>query len=140
MDDPFVIAVDEWIAKVRDRADRITRAIAEDCLARVKDLTPVKTGYLRANWAIVEGNAGAALAGAREGDSLAVILSLKSGVTWTLYNPVVYAARIENGFVGEDSLGRHYDQKGAHMLQQTITEFPSIAAAATARVLAEERR
>jgi hypothetical protein len=42
--------------------------------------------------------------------------------------------RVEFGFVGTDSLGRHYNQRGVGMLQQTLAEMPSIAVNAAARV------
>lgn len=136
MDDPFLVSVDAFIAKAKARNELVLRAIAEDVLFRIKQLTPVRTGYLRSNWTIVRGQATVELSGDREQASLAVILQLRAGDTFTILNPVVYCARVEAGFTGEDSLGRHYDQKGAHMMQQTITELPQIAAAAIARVVA----
>ncbi len=134
MDDPLLVAVDAWIEKARDRQDRVLRAIAEDCLARVKELTPVKTGYLRANWVLMKGGSAEAIAGARAEDSVAVVLTLKAGDAFTIANPVVYARRIEFGFVGTDARGRTYDQPGSHMMQQVITELPQISAAAAARI------
>ncbi len=134
LDDPFIVAIDDFVARAQSRSDLIVREVAADCLARVKELTPVRTGYLRANWLIVPGNDPAAIAGARNDGSLAAIMQLHAGVAFTLVNVTIYAQRIENGFVAEDSLGRSYDQKGAHMLQQTITELPQIVAAVIARV------
>lgn len=133
-DDPFIASLDSFVAHARDRSDRVVRAIAEDCLARVKELTPVRTGYLRANWAIVIGNDPAAIMGARNDGSLQALLKIHAGVVFTLTNVTVYSRRVEEGFVGNDSAGRHYDQQGAHMLQQTITELPQIVAGAIARV------
>lgn len=136
MEDPFVLSVDAWIAKAQDRMDRVQRAIAEDLLARLKELTPVKTGYLRANWTLIKGGQAQGLADGRAEDSLVVIMQLKAGDPFVIFNPVVYARRIEEGFVGKDALGRAYNQQGAHMMQQVITEFPQIADKAVARVAA----
>ena len=132
--DPFLVQIDDFITRARDRADAIVRATAEEALARVKQLTPVDTGYLRANWCIVRGTDAVPLSGDREQLSIQAVLQLKAGDTWSLINPTVYAARIEFGFVGEDKLGRHYDQGGAHMMQQTITEMPQLVARAIERV------
>lgn len=140
MDDPFLVSIDAFIARAKDRQDRVVRAIAEDSLARVKELTPVKTGYLRANWTIVLGADARAIEGARAGDSAAVILQLKAGDFFTLVNPTIYARRIEFGFVGRDKSGREYDVKGTGMMQQVITEMPQIAQAAIARIAAEPNR
>lgn len=137
MDDPFLVSIDEWVAKAKGRADLVVRAIAEDCLARVKELTPVKTGYLRANWVLMKGGQAQAIAGDRQEESLAVIAQLRAGDQFVISNPVIYARRIEYGFAAKDSLGRTYDQQGAHMMQQVITEFPQIAARAAQRVMTQ---
>jgi len=63
-----------------------------------------------------------------------VIARAELGDTITIINPVVYARRVEYGYVGEDSLGRHYNQQGRHMVGQTIAEMPQIAANAIARI------
>lgn len=139
MEDPFIAQINAFLDKAQARQDAIVRAVAEDCLARVKELTPVKTGYLRANWAITLGNDPAPIEGPRNDGSLSAIAQIHAGVSFTVTNATVYARRIEEGFVGEDSLGRHYDQKGAHMLQQTITELPQIIARAVERVNREMR-
>lgn len=137
--DPFVVAIDDWVAKVRDRQDRIIQLAAQMALERIKQLTPVKTGYLRANWTVVRGSAAEALMGAapRPEESQATILRLHAGDEFTLLNATVYAARINYGFVGTNSLGRHYEQSGAHMVEKVVTELPDIFEKAAARIAAE---
>lgn len=126
--------VSRWVQRAGERADAALRAIATDTVARVQELTPVDTGFLRSNWtAIKQGDEepvagrapppGVALADAHVGDVIVIL------------NPTVYARRIEYGFVGEDKLGRHYNQTGRHMVGQTITEMPMIAERAVQRVL-----
>jgi hypothetical protein len=132
--DPFNVSVKKWIALAGSRADEAFLATCLDAVDRVKQLTPVKTGYLRANWTAV-----------REGDQMPVagsetpaetaLAGLKWGETVYIVNPVVYARRIEYGFVGEDSAGRHYNQAGRGMLQQTVQELPQIAEQAVLRII-----
>ena len=132
--DPLLLAVDRFVQGARGRMDLLVQTIAQDALARVKELTPVRTGNLRAQWTIVTGSNSLELSGGRSESSAQAVLQLRAGDWFTIMNPAVYAARIEYGFVGTDSLGRHYDQKGAGMMTQTISELPKIALAAIARV------
>lgn len=132
--DPFMLDIDAWIASVSRRSDKLVQAIAEEALARIKELTPVKTGLLRASWTVVKGQAALGIEGARADDSLAVIAQLHGGDVFAIVNPVVYARRVNYGFVGQDSLGRTYDQKGVHMIEQLQTEMPQIVEKAIARV------
>lgn len=37
-----------------------------------------------------------------------------------------YARRVNNGFVGADSLGRVYNQSGAHFVEGAIAEWPNL--------------
>jgi hypothetical protein len=130
----FTSDVSKWCNEAKGLASDVFQAIAFDAVMRVQELTPVKTGFLRSNWtAIRKGDAepvagrvsppGVAIADAEVGDVILII------------NPVAYARRIEFGFVGEDSLGRYYNQQGRHMMTQTMTEMPEIAEKAKQRVL-----
>ena len=132
--EPFVVAVGQFVDLARERALQAYRATALDALARVRELTPVKTGYLRANWTIVLSGDPEPIAGQIQNDA-DVVARLQLSDQIILTNPAVYARRIEFGFVGEDSLGRVYHQKGVGMMQQTIAEMPQIAERATERVI-----
>lgn len=138
-DDPLIAALDQWIARAREKQDLVLQAIAQDALARVKELTPVRTGYLRANWTVVRGSMATQITttndeSLRDAESLKVTLTLQAGDQFSLINPVAYARRVEYGFVGTDSLGRHFDQKGAGMMTRTIAELPQIADRAVERI------
>lgn len=100
----FEVDIDRWIAGTKERLKNGKRAIAEGVLERVKEHTPVKTGRLRAAWALEQ-----------DGDD------------YRVSNNIEYAARVNFGFTGTDSLGRHYDQNGAHMVEQTLAEIDDIA-------------
>jgi hypothetical protein len=133
MADEFSVQVGQWVEKALGRATQAFQATAQDAVARVKELTPVKTGYLRANWTAIQGGDAVPVAGAVP-DPAEAIAALKIGDVVAIVNPVVYARRVEFGFVGQDSLGRHYNQAGAGMVQQTIIEVPEMAMQAVTRV------
>ena len=129
----FAADVSRWVDRRRAEADAVFRTIAMDTVNRIKELTPVDTGFLRSNWTAIRKGDAEPVAG-RVPPPEAAIAEARVGDTIVILNPTVYARRIEYGFVGEDSLGRHYNQQGAHMVQQTLNELPSIAGAAVARV------
>jgi hypothetical protein len=132
----FDVAVDRWVAKAKEAADLAFQTTVQDALARVKELTPVDTGYLRANWTVaLPGDVMPVAAWSQHPEE--VIAKLAAGDQVYIVNPVPYAMRIEFGYVGMDSKGRFYDQKGRGMMQQTIAEMPRIAEAATQRVRQE---
>jgi hypothetical protein len=132
----FSVDVARWVDKAKKRAEEAFQATAEAAVNRVKDLTPVRTGYLRANWTAIRDGDAEPTPGTVP-DPMTAIDQAPLGSTLVVLNPVVYARRVEYGFVGEDSLGRHYNQPGRHMTQQTVAEMPSIAAAAVQLVINE---
>ena len=54
---------------------------------------------------------------------------------WLGYQ-AIYARRLNYGFVGQDSLGRNYNQAGAHFVEGAIAEWPSIVASAISKIKA----
>lgn len=130
----FTVQVDEWVEKAGFLATQAFQATGLDAVNDVKTNTPVDTGFLRSNWTLLRNDDPMPIAG-RVPDPATVVAKLKLGDRLIIANPVVYAARVEFGFVGADSLGRTYNQKGRGMLQQTITHLPTIARRATARVM-----
>ncbi len=134
----FFVDVAQWVKRAHALADDAFRATVLDAVSRVKELTPVRTGYLRSNCSVVPGSDVETIVPGTTAPPEAVVAELKLGDAATIINPVVYAMRVEFGFVGTDSLGRHYDQKGAGMMQQTVHELPAIAQGATARVIADQ--
>lgn len=125
--------VSRWVNRQRERANAAFAAICTDAVNRVKELTPVDTGFLRSNWTAMRPGDTEPVAG-RVQDPMIVIASAQAGDTIVIVNPTAYARRIEYGFVGEDSRGRHYNQQGHHMVAQTIAELPTIAQRAVDRV------
>ncbi len=129
----FTTDVSAWCDRAAGRADALLRAIAFDMVSAVQDKTPVDTGFLRSNWTAMLPGDTEPVAG-RVASASAAIDRARVGMVIVIINPVAYARRIEYGFVGEDSLGRHYNQPGRHMVAQTIAEAPQIAQAALARL------
>lgn len=54
---------------------------------------------------------------------------------WIGYQ-AIYARRLNYGFVGEDSLGRNYNQAGAHFVEGAIAEWPNIVRMAVSKIKA----
>lgn len=116
--------------------------IAEQVIVR----SPFKTGFLMSSWfatldtPATEGIQGSAAGGAASGVATArisaTLLEYQLGQTIWLQNGTAYAARLEFGFVGEDSLGRTYNQAPRAWVRGVIDEAPAIATAAAARVAA----
>lgn len=134
----FSADVSSWVTKAKNNADLALQATAQDALETVKSKTPVKTGFLRANWTVLAPNDTMPIAGQEENSS-ETISKLRFGDNVIIVNPVVYAARIEYGFVGVDSLGRQYHEHPVGMMAQTIAELPDIAKRATERIMNENQ-
>jgi Bacteriophage HK97-gp10, putative tail-component len=134
MSDSFSLDVEKYVARARGLADAAFQATALDAINTVKSFTPVRTGFLRANWTVVKNNDEVPLPSRVQTPEL-VIASLRIGDRLLIVNPVVYARRVEFGFIGTDKRGRHYDQMGAGMMQRTMDLLPEIARKATERVM-----
>lgn len=68
------------------------------------------------------GDPGAAIAMAQLGDFIS--LGFQAG----------YARRVNFGFVGEDKLGRNYNQAGAHFIERAAGMWPSCVTRAAAEI------
>jgi len=55
-----------------------------------------------------------------------VTASLTTDQTVWLGYQAIYARRQNYGFVGEDSLGRTYNQEGAHFVEAAVAVWPTI--------------
>lgn len=130
----FSASVRKWVDQAKEKSEQVFQEIAFEAVNRVKELTPVDTGFLRANW--VDTLAEDAIEASPSPVVGLAIAQLEIGDIIYIVNPVRYARRIEYGFYGEDALGRTYNVEGRHMAEQTVTELPGIAQ----RVLLRSRR
>jgi hypothetical protein len=113
--------VSRWALRMGARADLFVQVLAMEVVNRVKELTPVRTGFLRSNWTVIRRGDAEPVAGS-ETEANRTLATVKAGDIVTVINPTTYARRIEYGFVGADSAGRIYHQQGRHMMTQTIAE------------------
>lgn len=119
----------------------VARIAIQDTAELTIDLTPVDTGFLVANWqpglnAPVLSEVDAYGNGYAASKEAMVVTEIKLGDTFYYTNNAVYARRINYGFVGADSLGRHYNQRGAHMIEQATAAWETNVEKAAAEMLA----
>jgi hypothetical protein len=65
-----------------------------------------------------------------------VAASMKAGDTATFTYTAAYARRVNSGFTGQDSLGRTYNQQGAHFVENAVDQWPALVAASVAKAKA----
>jgi hypothetical protein len=125
-------SIGEWADRVDGGLGALARVACQDMAEEVIDNTPVDTGFLVANWqpsleapdvSLLLGAYGNGYAESRLG---LVIAEIKAGDTFYFTNNAAYARRIEHGFVGKDSLGRYYNQRGRHMVVNALERWPLI--------------
>lgn len=137
----FAADVSRWVDKAKKRAEEAFRATAEDAITRVRELTPVRTGNLRANWQISTNGQIRPVEGAGDGGGIplsAMIGDVKLGQVIVILNPVSYARAVEYGRQVQLKEGGYKQTEGRFMLTRTIEELPAIAAAAAERVRRQE--
>ena len=132
-----------FIAELRNFAQRFPQKM--DALARqtcqqvsenvIKD-TPVDTGFLRSSWQPSIGQPESAKGSAgNEAQAQAqinlTIAQMRAGQVYYLTNNAVYAKRIEFGFVGQDSLGRNFNQQGRFMVTDNVKRWPVVVESVT---------
>lgn len=123
--------------KLREAVAETVQDLAEEIVTR----TPYEFGLLRGSWYVsldapAEGPAGtqAGPAGTLVASLVAHLPGFQLGHTLYFLNNAKYAARLEYGFTGEDSLGRSYSQPGRSFVRGTLAEAQQIAEAAAKRV------
>ena len=135
----FDVAVAQWAEKAKGKLNQFAAEFCQDISDEVITKTPVDTGYLRASWwASINAPGSGTVAGPKPqgGVSQAAIVAgtMKAGEVYYLMNGAAYARRIEYGFVGEDSLGRVYNQQPRAMVRNAVARAPVIAEAVIARL------
>lgn len=128
----FAVSVGAWASQTKARTRAVYRR-SIDMLAEQMTMTvanggrvPFQTGNLaRSLLASTKGMPDSA--GTQPG-IITANLELNQQV-WLGYQ-ANYARRVNNGFVGQDALGRTYNQQGAHFVEGAIAEWPNIVRAA----------
>lgn len=133
----FRLDVSQWIAGAKEKGRAVVIETIQDLNEAIVARTPVKTGFLRGSWfASIGAPPSAAGVAGRDPIAQAAIVAagIKPGDVYYMGNVAGYARRLEYGFVGEDSLGRTYDQAGRFWVRGVMNEASSIAMAAAQRV------
>jgi hypothetical protein len=94
---------------------------------------PVKSGNL-ARSVIVDTKPPQVIEGLATGNFSLGIASINPGDTIYIGWQAKYSRRVNNGFVGTDSLGRVYNQPGAGFAEATAAKWPAILAAQAAKM------
>ena len=136
----FSNSVNKWAKETEERISLVRAAGLKDFRDALLAATPIDTGNLRAS--LQTSPQGEIAAGPymeygsdyNTASSNAVIDSLaKDGRVSFVYR-APYARRLEYGFTGIDSLGRHYNQAGRYWIKSTSARFVSIMRAAATRL------
>ena len=94
---------------------------------------PVVSGEL-ARSVVVDNKPPQVIEGLATGDFSLGIAAIKPGVTVYIGWQKIYSRRVNNGFVGTDSLGRTYNQSGAGFAEATAAKWPVIVQAQAAKM------
>lgn len=133
----FSVDIDKFIASAKGKAQLFTSEFVQDISEAVVEATPVKTGFLRASWwASINSPVRPTGGQGNVGNVGLVGADLQLGDVYYMNNGAAYAMRVEFGFVGEDSLGRKYNQPPRAFVRGTLDRAASIAEAAAQRVAA----
>lgn len=130
----FEAQIGKWATSVPHKMDAFARQIVQEIANRVVEKTPFDVGFLRGSWQPSIGEPSLTHegsvdpTGAKVAAAISVILpQVKAGVKFYMMNNAAYARRLEYGFVGEDKLGRSYNQAGRFYVTDTAKAWPSIA-------------
>lgn len=120
-----------WVNKCKLRQ----KAVAQKSIERVGHLAnlsrekggrmPVVIGTLRGSF-VTELNGQKVGEGEPDIQLMSSVGSMEIGDTFRFGWTVIYAARVNLGFVGEDSLGRKFNQSGAHFVEFGTDQWQTI--------------
>lgn len=128
----FRANIDKWHAATNEKIEAFARQVCAEMGEQVVTETPHDTGFLRGSWqpSIGEPKSGEATndpSGKMAISAAALVAAdVKLGDKFYMANNAVYAKRVEYGFVGEDSLGRKYNQAGRFYVADTVARFKSV--------------
>lgn len=132
----FKRVVLDWVAKAKAAPIVVARETIQDMNNEIVATTPVDTGFLRASYYAAVNEIPSGEGGAGTSAINAPLVTLNPGDTYVMGNVAAYARRVELGFVGQDSLGRTYNQRGRFWIAAVVGRAAQIMEAAAARVLA----
>ena len=124
--------LDQWTKKTERRIDAVLKDATQSVIAVAQTSRdhggrmPVITNTLRGS--LQSSIAGGAFA---EGEASHILVApqMKGGDVATFTWTADYARRVNDGFVGDDKLGRTYSQVGAHFVEGAVDQWPAIVRA-----------
>lgn len=138
----FSATVTAWVRQTQLRQEAVRKESVQRLVDAMQEPVakgghlPVDTGFLRASLRAVIGDQMPAMLETpkkkggsyqfNEGEITGVIANAKFSDVITLAYTAAYARRLEYGFTGTDSLGRHYNQKGRGFVRRATQRWKSI--------------
>ena len=123
--------LDAWARQTEARMNAVIKGSTQE-VARIAQTPKAKGGRMPVDTGMLRNSFQSSLNGSTSlsgGDSYVMVAaSMKAGDVAQFGWTAAYARRINYGFVGEDSLGRSYNQQGAHFLEGAAMQWPSIVA------------
>lgn len=132
----------QWVLKTERRIDAVVKDSTQSVVNVMQTpkakggRMPVDTGNLR-NSLMSSLTGGAGQMG--PASHIMVAASMKGGDTATFTYTAEYARRINSGFTGQDSLGRTYNQSGAHFVEGAVDQWPALVRASVEKAKAAVR-
>ena len=131
--------LDQWTEKQQRRTDAVLKDAAQSVIA-VAQVSREKGGRMPVITNKLRGSLQSSIAGGASGEGekshILVAPLMKGGDLATFTWTAEYARRVNNGFVGDDKLGRTYNQVGAHFVEGAVDQWPAIVRASIAKAKA----
>ncbi|WP_435170824.1 hypothetical protein [Falsirhodobacter sp. 1013] len=132
----FAATISAWAAATKQRQTAVFRSSAQRVANEVRQTVneggrmPIKTGNLRRSL-LASTTALPTVSTAKDfsdqsGEITLTIGTAELGQTVYLGFQAAYARRLNNGFVGEDSKGRSYNQEGYHFIEGVAQQWQRI--------------
>jgi hypothetical protein len=124
--------LDQWTKKTEKRIDAVLKDATQSVIA-VAQVTKAKGGRMPVDTGNLRNSLQSSIAGGASGEGakshILVAPLMKGGDLATFTWTAKYARRVNNGFTGADSLGRNFNQVGAHFVEGAVDQWPAIVRA-----------
>ena len=131
--------LDAWTKKTQQRIGAVLKDSTQTVI-RTAQKTKAKGGRMPVITNTLRGSLQSSVAGgvsvSGEESYILAAAGMKGGDVATFTWNTKYARRVNNGFVGDDKLGRNYSQVGAHFVEGAVDQWPAIVRASIAKAKA----
>ena len=131
--------LDQWTIKTQRRIDAVLKDATQTTIA-IAQKTKAKGGRMPVITNTLRDSLESSIAGgaSSEGESSHILVAplMEGGDLATFTWTAKYARRVNDGFVGDDKLGRNYSQVGAHFVEGAVDQWPAIVRASIAKAKA----